>query len=230
MITDQITVIVPSWNYGMFLRECLDSILAQTIKPKKIIVANDASTDNTAEIATEYMHRIGNGEFGDEILFQLITNDTRLGTIANENKAAESVETPWMFFLDADDKIDSTYIEKILEKIRQHDDGRLAIVYSDMLKFGNWSGVWVTSDWDDGALRRGNYINGHSAVRVDLFRQVGGLKDTHGFEDHQLWVDILDLNGGYYGRRIPEPLVWYRRHDFGHRTDRTDVEKREGIK
>jgi glycosyltransferase involved in cell wall biosynthesis len=222
--TAPITVIVPCWNYGMFLRECLDSVFMQTVMPRHVIVANDASTDNTREIAIEYGERVKTGEFGP-VNFELKSAAVRSGTIAIENMASLEVETPWMFYLDADDRLDCKYVEKVNEVIKANDD-KLAIVYSDMRKFGNWEGDWVVSDWDPVALRTGNYINGHSVFRTELFREIGGLKDGPGFEDHQLWVDMLDLKRGYYGVRIPEPLVWYRRHDFGHRTDKTDIAKR----
>lgn len=219
-----VTVIVPCWNYGMFLRECLDSILAQTVLPEQIIIADDCSSDNSPAIYQEYL----DGEHrpdGQRVPIRVVRNAGRLGTIKNENSAGALVETPWMFFLDADDKIDPTYIEKAFAIIDSRDD-KLAIVYSDMRKFGLWDGDWVVSDWNPDALRQGNYINGHSFVRTDLFREIGMLKDGPGFEDHQMWVDILDLNKGYYGVRIPESLVWYRRHEYGHRTDKTDIAKR----
>ena len=213
-----ITVIVPCWNYGMFLRECLNSLLAQTVLPAKIIIANDCSTDDSHDIAQEYLDFYP-GQF------VLMENTERLGTIANENQASEYVGTPWMFYLDADDKLDKTYIEKC-EKIINESDDNLMVVYSDMMKFGLWEGVWPVADWDPEALRSGNYINGHSVFRTGVFRAIGKLKEGPGFEDHQMWVDMMDFDKAFYGVHIPEPLVWYRRHDRGHRTDKTDLTTR----
>lgn len=227
MKTDKITVIIPCWNYGMFLRECLDSVLAQTVKPGHIIFADDCSTDNSLDIANEYFTRAGEGEFGD-IRFTIQHNVERLGTIGNENRAAGSVGSPWLFFLDADDKIEPTYIEKALEVIGSHNEN-LMVVYSDMLKFGNWEGVWVCAEWNREQLRVGNFINGHSLLRKDLFDRIGGLKDNGHFEDHWMWVEMMDLDPALYGVRIPEPLVLYRRHDYGHRTDHSDIGKRSNL-
>lgn len=218
MKTEKITVIVPCWNYGCFLREALDSILAQTVLPSQIIIADDASTDETPAIAAEYMK-------DNRTRISVITNKTRQGTIANENQAASQVDTPWLFFLDADDKIDPTYIEKALKVIEAESD-KLMVVYSDMRKFGLWEGDWICSNWDREALRQGNYINGHSFLRKDLFDRVGGLKDNGHFEDHWMWCEMMDLDPAFYGVRIPETLVWYRRHDRGHRTDKSDITKR----
>lgn len=203
----------------MFLEECVDSLLKQTVLPHKIIFADDASTDDSPEIMQRYLEKYPN-------LFWICRQEQNVGTINNENHATEFVRTPWMFFLDADDKVDPQYIEKVVNRI-ERGDNKLAIVYSDMQKFGNWDGLWAVQDWDPEGLRSGNYINGHSVFRTDLFREIGMLKDGPGFEDHQLWVDIVDLNRGYYGVHIPEPLVWYRRHDHGHRTDKSDKSIRE---
>lgn len=219
--TQEISVIIPCWNYGMFLREAVDSVLNQTIRPKEIIIADDCSSDNSAEIIREYCVKYPYEVVG-------IFNPERYGTIKNENGAMTMVTAPWAFYLDADDKIDSTYIEKVLNVIESKDDN-LFVVYSDMQKFGNWEGVWAVSDWDKEALRQGNYINGHSVFRTDLFRKIGGLKDNGHFEDHWMWCEMMDLNGDYYGVHIPEPLVWYRRHDFGHRTDNSDIRTRQNI-
>lgn len=50
----KVSVIVPTFNRAHYLRECLDSLLAQTVAASEIIVVNDWSTDNTAEILREY--------------------------------------------------------------------------------------------------------------------------------------------------------------------------------
>lgn len=214
-----ISVIVPCWNYGMFLTECLDSILAQTVLPREIIIADDCSTDKSPEIMEEYRKTY-------PFLIRVMRTPNRLGTVPNENAAAKTVSTKYFFFLDADDKLDPHYIEKCMAKAT---DEKVAIIYSDMAKFGNWDGEWRVQDWDPTALRQGNYINGHSVILKLAFDEAGGLKDGPGFEDHQLWVDIMDLNKGYYGVHIPELLIWYRRHDYGHRTDRSDINKRSSL-
>ncbi|HYM24406.1 MAG TPA: glycosyltransferase [Vicinamibacterales bacterium] len=53
-----VSVIVPVWNGGRFLRESLDSILAQTYAPIEVLVMDDQSTDDTAEVAQSYGGRI----------------------------------------------------------------------------------------------------------------------------------------------------------------------------
>lgn len=225
MKTDKLTVIITNWNYGMFLREAVESVLNQTVLPKKIIFADDGSTDNSLAIEMEYM-----ANYPD--LFEISRVDQREGLPANLRRTADLVNTEWMCFLAADDKFKPTYIEKCAEFFDS--DPKLAILYSDMQKFGNWEGVWEVSEWNEDILRRGNYINGHACFRKNVYDEAGGYrKDVNGsqdfFEDFYLWIDIIDLGKGYYGRRIPEPLVMYRRHDFGHRTDRSDLDKRKGL-
>lgn len=212
----------------MFLRECLDSLLAQTVLPCRIILADDCSTDNTAAIAKEYGEALEMHETIRGLTLTYKRSSYRSGTIMIENMAAKEVDTPWMFYLDADDKLDPTYIEKALAIIEASDE-KLFVVYSDMQKFGLWEGVWQVSEWDPVALRTGNYVNGHSIFRTDLFNKIGGLKDNGNFEDHQMWVDMMDLDPAFYGKHIPEALVWYRRHAYGHRTDRDDISKRTNI-
>lgn len=223
-LTDQITVVITNWNYGMFLREAVESVLAQTVKPKELVIADDFSTDNSMEIITEYIIKYPEW-------VTLIRQPQRGGLINNLNSSGSWVKTPWMCYLAADDLMRPTYLEKVLDVINRtsmHGD-LLAVVYSDMEKFGNWSGIWEVINWDPTQLRQGNYINGHAVMRKKVWEEVGGYRETPGFEDHQLWVDMVDLNKGYYGVRIPEPLIMYRRHDYGHRTDKTDVQKRSNL-
>lgn len=53
-----VDIVVPTFNRAHFLPECLDSLLAQTLRPSRIIVVNDGSTDDTASVLGHYSHAI----------------------------------------------------------------------------------------------------------------------------------------------------------------------------
>lgn len=225
MNTNLLTIIITNWNYGMFLREATESVLAQTVRPCKIIFADDGSTDESLAIEQEYVEKYPE-------LFEICRVEERQGLPLNLRRSIELVKTPWVCFLAADDMFKPTYVEKALPFMESNDE-RLAIIYTDMEKFGNWSGIWEVAEWNEDILRRGNYINGHSIFRMQAYRDAGGYRphvngSAEFFEDFYLWIDMCDAGKGYYGRRIPEPLVMYRRHDFGHRTDHSDINRREG--
>jgi len=50
----RVSVVIPTYNYGRFLRACLDSVLEQTVPPDEIVVVDDGSGDETPEILTSY--------------------------------------------------------------------------------------------------------------------------------------------------------------------------------
>ena len=54
----KVSVIIPVYNGSNYMREAIDSALAQTYKNIEIIVVNDGSTDNTEEIALSYGDKI----------------------------------------------------------------------------------------------------------------------------------------------------------------------------
>lgn len=50
-------IIIPNYNNGAFLRQCIDSVLNQSFKDFEIILVDDVSTDNSREIIKEYEER-----------------------------------------------------------------------------------------------------------------------------------------------------------------------------
>jgi glycosyltransferase involved in cell wall biosynthesis len=86
-----ISCIVPVYNGGRYLGEALDSILAQTYRPLKVIVADDGSTDGTPEVAAAY---------GDRITYLRQSNQ---GYAAAKNLGLSAAEGDFIAFLDDDD-------------------------------------------------------------------------------------------------------------------------------
>jgi glycosyltransferase involved in cell wall biosynthesis len=86
-----ISCIVPVYNGERYLREALDSILAQTYRPLEVIVADDGSTDQTAALVTGY---------GDPVRYLFQPNQ---GPAAARNLGLRAAQGEFVAFLDADD-------------------------------------------------------------------------------------------------------------------------------
>lgn len=95
-----VSVIIPTYNRASFIRETLESVLAQTYQNLDIIVVDDGSTDNTATVLADFKNQIR--------FFQLDQN--RGGPHARNLGFRESVGD-YIQFLDSDDLLDSRKIE-----------------------------------------------------------------------------------------------------------------------
>lgn len=108
-----LTVIVPAYNEEAGLPETLEALLRQTVKPERIIVVNDCSTDRTAEVAAAYE--------GVDVL----TPESNLGSKAKaQNYALDFVDTDLVLPVDADTVLADDYVELIKEPFS---DDNLAI-------------------------------------------------------------------------------------------------------
>ena len=58
MKNPKVSVIIPVYNMGKYIRECLDTVVAQSLKNIEIICVDDGSTDNSRSIISEYRQKI----------------------------------------------------------------------------------------------------------------------------------------------------------------------------
>lgn len=100
-----ISVIIPAYNSEAHMRQCLDSLLAQTCRDWEAIVVNDGSTDSTAEIVKDYVARDGR--------FRLLSISNS-GQATARNVGLEASKGEWIAFLDSDDAFRPRALELLL--------------------------------------------------------------------------------------------------------------------
>ena len=118
----KVSVIVPVYNTGLYLRECLDSIINQTLKEIEIICINDGSTDNSLDILNEYAKK-------DKRI--IIINQKNQGLACSRNNALKIVKGEYLQFVDSDDVIKIDACEKLYRKAQKNN--------LDMLSFSGYN-------------------------------------------------------------------------------------------
>ena len=110
---NKLSVIIPVYNGEEYLRECLDSVVNQSIGIDNIevIIVNDNSTDNSLNIINEYCDKYPS--------FKLISNNSQLGAGESRNKAIGEVSSDYLTFIDCDDFISLNAYEDSLSKIEE---------------------------------------------------------------------------------------------------------------
>src|SRR5690606_15785652 len=97
----KVSVVIPVYNAERHLRKCLDSVLNQNYSEYEVLIIDDGSTDNSLEIADEY-----SGKY--EII--KVYSQINQGPSAARNTGIQHTTTPYITFLDADDKLREDYL------------------------------------------------------------------------------------------------------------------------
>jgi glycosyltransferase involved in cell wall biosynthesis len=203
-----VSVVIPAHNAQSFIRETLDSVLAQTVQPCEIIVVADCCTDGTTDAVREYAGHV-----------RLLFSDAGSAAAAR-NAGARAATAEWLAFLDADDCWLPEKLERQLQKV---DDPRTALVYTDRYNFGNLGDLpevhgtiqpLFAGDVFIQLLLVGNHITLSSVlVRREVFLELGGFAETlKNAEDWEMWIRVA---AAHRVEACTEPLVRYRLHASG---------------
>lgn len=117
----KVSVIIPIYNVEEYLRECLDSVINQTLKEIEIICVDDGSTDSSLEILKEYAKR--------DDRFTIITQENLHAGVAR-NAGLSVAKGEYIHFLDSDDWIELEMLEKVTKRIAQ-DDADICVFVTD---------------------------------------------------------------------------------------------------
>lgn len=189
------SVIIPVYNVAPYLRECLDSIAAQTFANWECICVDDGSTDGSGTILDEYAEKDGRFK---------IVHQKNAGVSAARNTALEKATGEFFFFVDGDDAIVPDSMECFNRVFNQTGgDGILCHPDENFLKFGDEdtkaNGICVLSANEPARnLLFGRYASrGYVPSRIYRKEVFGHLRFALGVnvtEDGRFWVDALCIN------------------------------------
>ena len=208
------TVVVTNFNESAFIADAIKSLQAQTFEDFAVLVVDDASTDDSLEVAR--------ANIGDDSRFQVLRHDDNRGLSAARNTGLAAVETPFVCFLDADDFFFPENLEERLGAlIAQLHIPEVVGVYSGVRQvdehvtfadIGPSMPAQLQHDFHDHLSAEGSCpFNCHAPLlRTEVLRQFGGFDETmrHGAEDWELWQRIL--RHGYVLGATPSELAVYR--------------------
>lgn len=108
----KVSVIVPVYNAEKYLRECVDSIIGQTLQDMEIIFVDDGSTDHSLEILQEYAK--------EDNRIQIVKGK-HLGGGAARNSGIERATGEYLAFVDSDDEMEPEMLEKAYAHSKKED-------------------------------------------------------------------------------------------------------------
>lgn len=132
-----ISVIVPVYNVEKYLRQCLDSILAQTYKELEVVMVDDGSTDSCGDICEEYAAKYEN--------FKVVHKDNA-GLGMARNTGLEHITGEYVVFVDSDDYMDPTCIETLYNNLIKHGVDMCAGGLRRITNDGKITDVWQNCD------------------------------------------------------------------------------------
>jgi glycosyltransferase involved in cell wall biosynthesis len=198
----KVTIAIPAYNAELWLRDTLNSALAQSLPAHEIIVVDDGSKDRTGEVARS---------FGDRVRYVRQTNQ---GVSAARNTAIREATGDWIAFLDSDDLIVFEKLEKQVALIEANPE--LVVVYSAfsyLYPDGKTRLVpaFPAADLWPALRYRTPILPSASLVRRSALAEVGGFStEYHYGEDWELWLRVVRRYTANAFQDHPESLTFYR--------------------
>jgi glycosyltransferase involved in cell wall biosynthesis len=213
-MSPHVTFLVPCYKLGNYLKECVDSILAQSYTDFEVLILDDCSPDNTPEVARSFQ----------DPRVQHVRNETNLGHLRNYNKGIGLAKGQYIWLISADDRLRRPYVlQQYVELMDRHPAVGYVFCPAVCLEGGTEKEVF---EWTMG-MKKSAIVNGRRflsrllvsntvatpsiLVRKECYEKVSLFPlDLPYAGDWYLWcLFALHYDVAY----IADPMVNYRLHE-----------------
>lgn len=198
IMKDTVTVVIPFYNDGSWVREAVHSVRCQTYPEVEIILVDDGSDDQKSR---DIFHSL---QFENLKKISIPHH----GPSAARNAGIKAGHGEWILPLDADDMMEPSYIEKAVQIMKNNPHA--GIVYCMADQFGKAAGAWNLPPFSMGTMLLHNVIFITALFRREDWIKAGGFDETFqdGIEDYYFCLSLLEIGRDVY--QIPEILFHYR--------------------
>lgn len=197
----RVVVVIPCYEQAGFLPDTVASVCAQTYHELEIVVVDDGSPDDTAEVTERLAAAHPNRAIR-------LLRQANQGLAPSRNRGIEASSAEYVLPLDADDLIGPAFIEACVRELDARPD--VSIAYGSLRYFGEIDEFHAPSEYDLVALTHGNLFPCTALYRRRAWAEVGGYDEgLTSYEDWDFWLGCGER--GHLGVYVPRPVFYYRK-------------------
>lgn len=200
MSNPKVSVIVPCYNQAGYLKECLDSLMAQTFQDFEVIVVDDGSTD------PESLKILKNLKYPKT----KVIHQKNMGLVGARNTGISHAKGEYIFPLDSDDKISPVVFEKAVAVLDKNP--KVGIVSGKTEFFGIKQGIFELPPCKFPDILTGNCLVCSCMFRRSDWEKVGGYNPNmkYGWEDYDFWLSLIER--GIKVHQCEDVFLYYRQN------------------
>lgn len=197
-----VTIITPFYNTGEVFLETYQCVCQQSIQNFEWIIVDDCSNDWES---IELLKKIAENDSRVKVIY----HKENKGPAGSRNTAVKNAKGEYLFFIDSDDLVEPTYLEKCLIFLAVNQE--YSFVASYLVAFENQEYLWSKGFTEGERYLQENFGTSNFCARREMFEKVEydeSIDVQGGGEDWDFWLKCAE--NGFWGYCLPEFLQWYR--------------------
>ncbi len=199
------TVLLPNYNNGQYLEECLVSIQNQSFQNFEVLIVDDGSTDNSLEIIKGF----------DDHRIKIIEKESNSGIIDSLNIGLNTIDSEYIIRMDGDDKMHPDRIKRLVEFMDTHK--KYGVCGSGIQHFGMSDDKVIYEK--NPLINKANLLFKHSIGHASVIFRNSVIKEhqikySNGYQFIEDYKIFYDLGKVTLMTSIQDLLYFYRREDY----------------
>lgn len=197
-----VSVIITCYNLDKYLKECIESVRAQTMSPSEVIIVHDGCT----HVPLNYQGATN------------VYRGLHKGVARTRHEGALLATSETLLFLDADDCLEEYFIESM---VKTKAKSKADIIYPNVLLWSSWHPeVKLKNAWYESAnkitwknMMDYNQVVVTSLIPTKMYFELGGFGNFPILEDYDFWLKAL--KAGFTFAKSPSAVLKYRQREEG---------------